>query len=93
MIDSFKNQYAFLSNFYQVSITYEGIIYPTVEHAYVASKSFNDKFRRMISNIPGNKAGLAKMRGQNTKLRSDWEKVKVGIMKKLLYKKFMYPHS
>lgn len=92
MIDSFKNQYAFLSNFYQVSITYEGIMYGSVEHAYQASKSFDDKYRKMIATIPGNKAGLTKQFGNNVKLRPDWEKVKIDIMEKLLYKKFMYLH-
>jgi ribA/ribD-fused uncharacterized protein len=92
MIKAFGKQYAFLSNFYQVSVNFEGTIYPTVEHAYQASKSFDDTYRKRISFIPGNKAGLAKIRGQNVKLRPDWEKVKVNIMKKLLYKKFMYPH-
>lgn len=92
MIDSFKNQYAFLSNFHQVSITFEGIMYGSVEHAYQSSKSFDNKYRKMIALIPGNKPGIAKIRGQNVKIRPDWEKTKVGIMKKLLYKKFMYPH-
>jgi hypothetical protein len=92
MINSFKKQYEFLSNFYQALLIFERIMYPTVEHAFQASKSFDDKYRRMISLIPGNKSGTTKMRGQNVKLRSDWEKVKIDIMKKLLYKKFMYPH-
>jgi ribA/ribD-fused uncharacterized protein len=92
MIDSFKNEYDFLSTFYYVLLTYESIMYESVEHAYQASKSFDDKYRKMIASIPGRKAGLAKMRGQNVKLRPDWEKVKVNIMKKLLYKKFMYAH-
>lgn len=92
MIKAFGKQYAFLSNFYQVSLTFEGIMYGSVEHAYQSSKSFDNKYRKMIASIPGVKAGISKMRGQNVKLRPDWEKVKVDIMKKLLYKKFMYPH-
>lgn len=92
MIDSFKNQYKFLSNFYQVSVSFEGVVYGSVEHAYQASKSFDDKYRKMISSIPGNKAGLTKRFGGKVVLRQDWDKVKVGIMKKLLYKKFMYLH-
>jgi len=93
MIKTFRNQYAFLSNFYQVSITYEGIVYGSVEHAYQASKSFDViKYRKMIATIPDNKPWVSKLRGQKVRLRPDWEKVKVDIMKKLLYKKFMYPH-
>ncbi len=66
-------------------------MYPSVEHAYVASKSFDGTYRKRISFIPGNKAGLAKRRGREVKLRPDWKKVKINIMKKLLHKKFMYP--
>jgi len=39
MIDSFKGDFRFLSNFYPVNVDYEGIMYPTVEHAYVAAKN------------------------------------------------------
>lgn len=92
MINSFKNQYAFLSNFYQISITFEGIIYGSTEHAYQASKSFDNKYRKMIASIPGNKPGLTKRFGSRVTLRSDWDKVKIDIMSKLLYKKFLYPH-
>ena len=84
MINSFKNQYAFLSNFYTVSLTFECRNYPTVEHAYQSSKTFDNNHRHWISFLPGNKAGVAKIRGQGVKLRPDWEKVKVDIMKKLL---------
>jgi len=91
MINSFKNQHKFLSNFYQVSINFEGIIYPTVEHVYQAAKSFDTIYRDKISSIPWYKPGTAKMYGNKVKIRPDWEKVKVDIMKKLLYKKFMYP--
>ena len=33
-INSFDKEFAFLSNFYPSCITYEGIDYPTVEHAF-----------------------------------------------------------
>ena len=39
MINSFVGPCRFLSNFYPSEITYEGITYPTVEHAFQASKT------------------------------------------------------
>lgn len=38
MIDSFTGEYRFLSNFYPSPVSYMDIWFPTVEHAYVASK-------------------------------------------------------
>jgi len=32
-IDLFRNEHAFLSNFYESPIKFEGTTYPTVEHA------------------------------------------------------------
>lgn len=34
MINKFEGKYYFLSNFSQSTIVYEGITYPTVEHAF-----------------------------------------------------------
>jgi ribA/ribD-fused uncharacterized protein len=38
MIERFLDQYRWLSNFWEVEIKYCGVIYPTVEHYYVAMK-------------------------------------------------------
>jgi len=88
MINSFKNEYDFLSNFYPVSIKFEEITYPTVEHAYQAAKSKEFFFRRLIASLPASKAGLAKRRGNDIRLRSDWDKVQLDIMCQLLWYKF-----
>jgi len=87
-ITSFKGEYDFLSNFYPVIIQFEGLNYPTVEHAYQASKSKEFFFRKLIVALPAAKAGLAKRRGQSIRLRSDWDDVKLDIMHELLCNKF-----
>jgi len=87
-ITSFKDEYAFLSNFYPVIIQFEGLNYPTVEHAYQASKSKEFFFRKLIVALPASKAGLAKRRGRNIRLRSDWKDVQIDIMHELLCNKF-----
>ena len=37
-ITRFHGEYRFLSNFYPVKVEYDGVQYPTVEHAYQAAK-------------------------------------------------------
>ena len=80
MISMFKYKYNFLSNFHPSRIFYEGLWYPTVEHAYQAAKSTDRKYREKISEIPVNKPGIAKGKGSRVKLRSDWDEIlKLGI--------------
>jgi len=89
IINSFKDEYDFLSNFYPVTVRFEDLSYPTVEHAYQASKSKEFFFRKLIAALPPTKAGLAKRRGRTVRLRSDWEIVKIDIMRDLLLYKFL----
>jgi len=85
-INSFTGEYAFLSNFYPSFIVHEGILYPTVEHAYQASKTYILEEKLQIQGLE--KPGQAKRVGRNVTLRDDWEKVKVPIMFSLLKQKF-----
>jgi len=41
-IDKFRGRYEFLSNFYPALIHYDGITYPSAEHAYQAAKCLDD---------------------------------------------------
>ena len=79
--------WAFLSNFYPCQVTLDGVEYGSVEHAYQASKTLNLKEREKFL-YAGVTAGRAKAMGRTVKLRSDWEEVKVGIMRDLLMQKF-----
>lgn len=91
VIDRFSisgGEFSFLSNFYPAQVKFEGLNYPTVEHAYQASKSTEFFFRKLIVALPANKAGLAKKRGRTIRLRKDWEDVKINIMHDLLCSKF-----
>ena len=88
-INGFNGKYRWLSNFYPSQIEFEGIVYPTVEHAYQAAKSTSHSFRQQIAlcTTPGE----AKAMGRTAVLRSDWDDVKVVIMQTLLRKKFYDP--
>lgn len=91
-IDRFNGEWKFLSNFWPSSITYQGLTYPTVEHAYQAAKSTDPEVRKKFLN-PGRNGGPgnAKRMGQRVVLREDWERVKLDIMLKLLRLKFSLP--
>lgn len=86
MIDSFSREYFFLSNFYKVEIEYEGIIYPTLEHAYQAAKTLDLKERRLIAAL--SYPGQAKRVGRALKLREDWSWARYVIMEELVRHKF-----
>jgi ribA/ribD-fused uncharacterized protein len=89
-IDKFDGEYAWLSNFYPVVIHYSGLNFPTVEHAYQASKTENYAMHRKIVALPAERAGKAKRIGRTVKLRKDWEMLKISLMRRFLYQKFGY---
>ena len=86
MIVEFDGDYAFLSNFYPSSIYHEGITYPTNEHFFQAMKTLDIDERKAIA--AAETPGMAKRMGRNVKLRSDWEKIKVDVMRLGLILKF-----
>jgi ribA/ribD-fused uncharacterized protein len=81
----FRGEYRFLSNFHPVNIEYEGIEYPSTEHAYQACKSTDENTRILVSKMSTKDA---KDFGKNVKYRDDWVDVKVPLMKNLLMLKF-----
>ena len=86
MIDNFDGEYRFLSNFFCPSpVTLDGVVYPSVEHAYQAAKTLNPFERQMFIPIT---CGQAKRLGRKVTLRPDWEEVKIDVMRSLLKQKF-----
>ena len=86
MIVEFDGQYDFLSNFYPSTIYHDGITYPTNEHFFQAMKTLDISERKAIA--AAETPGLAKRMGRNVKLRPDWEKIKVDVMRLGLILKF-----
>lgn len=85
-IESFAADYAFLSNFYPVVLHFDGLTYPTVEHAFQAQKTFDKSERLKIAQCGS--PGRSKQLGRKVQLRQDWESVKVEIMTELVRLKF-----
>lgn len=88
-IRTFKNKNAFLSNFYPVFVYYEGMRFPSVEHAFQAAKTNDLKIRKLFMIAPTAKD--AKRFGRKVKLRDNWDSVKVDVMEMLLRQKFANP--
>ena len=86
MIGSFQGEYRFLSNFHPSPVAMGDKVWPTVEHAYQASKTLDTGLRETIRMAAT--PGQAKRLGRILTLRRDWEAVKDGIMLDLLREKF-----
>jgi len=85
-IDSFKGETKWLSNFEPSEVTLEGVVYPTTEHAFQAAKTSSVEEREVVRTC--STPGKARRAGKKVTLRSDWEKVKVGLMAELNFQKF-----
>jgi len=81
----FTNDLYFLSNFYPCNVTLGKIRFNSVETAYQAAKVTDDHLRFMISEM---QPGEAKRFARGCRLRGDWDKVRVEIMRGLVQQKF-----
>jgi ribA/ribD-fused uncharacterized protein len=98
-ISSFTGKYSFLSNFYKSTFLYRDIEFATSEHAFVFEKDGNKhrfilqcqgvllehfSFDEFFWMSPGN----AKRLGRNIALRSNWDSIRLDMMKDILSAKF-----
>src|SRR5690606_34665747 len=86
MINRFEGVHRFLSNFYGCPIEFEGITYPSVEHAYVAAKTEDEEKRKIIAGI--GTAREVKAYGRRLKLRPGWNEMRLQVMEDLVRQKF-----
>lgn len=84
-INSFSNEYQFLSNFYNAEVVHEGITYRNSEAAFQAAKTKDFRLRREFSEL---NPSQAKLKGRHINLRPDWEQVKDNIMYEIVKDKF-----
>jgi len=85
-VTMFEGKYEFLSNFHRCAITFDGVEYGSIEHAFQAAKTENKAEREDVRQAPT--PGVAKRRGQKVTLRADWDNIKIGVMKDLVRQKF-----
>lgn len=84
-IDNFRGKYAFLSNFFDAPVEYEGLLYKNNESAFQSAKTLDINRRKQFCELD---PSMAKRKGRNVPLRNDWENVKDSVMKKVVLDKF-----
>lgn len=86
LISSFSGEYAFLSNFWEEPFDCGGRVVPTAEHAFQAQKTSDPVWKDDI--VKARTPGVAKRLGRKAPMRADWERNKVGVMRRVLAFKF-----
>lgn len=90
VIDNFRGDFGFLSNFFESSLWIDGKQYRSVEHAYQAFKFGPDgDGHEMVRNAKT--PGIAKKLGRAAPLPKDWEETKIDLMRRLVREKFKNP--
>jgi len=84
----FQDEYRFLSNFWPAEVVFEGLTYPTVEHAYQAAKTMDPAERRRIAALAT--PSEAKRAGRALAVRGDWETAKFAVMETCVRYKFAH---
>lgn len=90
-IKGFFEKYRFLSNFWPAKVSFEGMEFESIEHAYQAAKTLDLEIRTQFQGIKANEAkNLAKKfkTSWKDKMREDWDDVKLQIMEDLVRQKF-----
>ncbi|MDQ2738954.1 MAG: NADAR domain-containing protein [Actinomycetota bacterium] len=90
VIESFDGERRWLSNYADIPADYDGVTYPTAEHAFAAAKTLDLAERKRIAGMPT--PGDAKAAGQNVELRPEWDKrIRYEAMWQVLASKFSDP--
>ena len=86
MILYFRDEYEFLSNYYDpCPVTYNGLTYRNSEAAYQAQKSDSAIIRFLFTDMSPDEA---KRLGKSTDIIADWDSKKAGIMREIVHAKF-----
>jgi ribA/ribD-fused uncharacterized protein len=91
MINKFKGEFHWLSNFYPVPVVLDGMTFESVEHAYVAAKTLDQQAREKIRRLPNAAAAkkLGRRIGRTIQLRPAWnDNFRTEVMRGLLKQKF-----
>jgi len=85
-IEGFQGEFRFLSNFWPARVKVSGVVYGSVEYAFVACKSVDPDARARVAAC--RTAGEAKRLGRTVGLRVGWNEMRVEVMRGLLGAKF-----
>ena len=85
IVDFHTPPHDFLSNFYEASVEFGGLVYGSNEAAFQAQKCLREEERRQFTEYG---PARSKSVGRRVRLRADWETVKFGIMEQIVRAKF-----
>lgn len=85
--NSGHKEYGWLGNLSLYPVKYNGVTWPSVEHAYQAMKSKDPVVQKTIRDSPTPKMALRA--GRKAVIRSDWDDIKVQVMENILRHKFI----
>jgi ribA/ribD-fused uncharacterized protein len=86
-IHGFFGPFRFLSNFHFVKVEWQGIVFPTTEHAYQAAKSDDPQIWAFFASLA--KPQEARKLGQEIELDPEWHsRIKFEVMYDLTKKKY-----
>ena len=91
MINKFGGKYRFLSNFWPCDVLYDGVWFPSTEHAYQAAKTLDPHLREAIKNL--DTPGKTKRAGKNLIIRTNWDVIRINVMMELVLFKFAYHNN
>lgn len=84
----FRDEFYFLSNMYPIEIAIAGYKFTCAEAAFQAAKCISPEDKHRFEGLDGFEA---KQLGKRVKLRPDWNKVRIPLMKRILKVKFSNP--
>lgn len=84
-IKGFFGDYRWLSNYHLVDIEYDGLIYPSTEHAYQAAKFLTNREDFLELSCLD-----ARLKGQSNKPRDNWNCMKYSVMFEVILYKFKH---
>lgn len=85
VIDCFRGDYYFLSNFYTAHFKYNGLAFRNSEAAFQAQKTDDVSVMVLFGDLKG---GEAKKLGRRVQLIEDWEQKKIKVMCNVVKEKF-----
>ncbi len=72
IINGFRGEHRFLSNFWPCYLEYKNLVYPTTEHAYQAAKVANLQIKELIKDCPTPAAAKDYLETNHIKPDPDW---------------------
>ncbi|MBI5044583.1 MAG: NADAR family protein [Candidatus Levybacteria bacterium] len=86
-IPYYETSYFSFSNFSSHSIKIDGVLYPTVEHAFHAAKFDNEKIKEEIKSAGSPLKAFEIGKKYKPQRRSNWDETKVSVLQKIIAEK------